>query len=110
MKNITNKETLKAGVYELYIATREAMINRTGQWRNLEITFAHVCKIAKINGLEVEPLPIPKSIVQGAPVITTKATEAPKPTTPAPPVAGDVLADNAPRPKKRSSSRRRKSE
>lgn len=95
MKKIINDETLKAGVYELYIATREAMVNRTGQWRNLEITFAHVCKIAKINGLEVEPLPIPKSIVQGAPQIVTEAAKKAKATTPPPPPAGDVLADNA---------------
>lgn len=95
MKNITNDETLKAAVQELYEKTRAAMIERTGQWRHLEITFAHVCKIAKINGLEVEPLPIPKSIVQGAPAITTEAAKKAKATTPPPPPAGDVLADNA---------------
>ena len=96
MKNITNDETLKAAVQELYEKTRAAMIERTGQWRNLEITFAHVCKIAKINGLEVEPLPIPKSIVQGAPQITTEAAKKAKSTTPPLP-AGEVLADNAPK-------------
>lgn len=90
-------------MYELYIATREAMINRTGQWRNLEITFAHVCKIAKINGIEAEPLPIPKSIVQGAPQIVTEAAKKGRATTPPPPPAGDVLADNAKKTRERSS-------
>jgi len=110
MKEIKTDADLQSAIQQLYDATREAMTDRIGQWRKLEISFAHICKIAKLNGIQVDPLPIPKSIVQGAPVITTKATEAPKPITPAPPVAGDVLADNAPRPKKRTSSRRRKSE
>lgn len=103
MKKITNDETLKAAVQELYEKTRTAMIERAGQWGYLEITFAHVCKIAKINGLKVEPLPIPKSIVQGAPQIVTEAAKKAKATTPPPPPAGDVLADNAKKTSERSS-------
>lgn len=110
MKKIKTDADLQKAVKELYEATREAMTARDGQWRKLEISFAHICKIAKMNGLQVDPLPIPKSIVQGAPVIKTKAAETPKPVTPAPPVAGDLLADNAPRPKRRRASRRKKSE
>jgi len=132
MKKITSDETLKAAVQELYDKTRTAMLERDGQWRALEITFAHTCKIAKFNGITVEPLPItfahtckiakfngitveplpiPKSTVQSAPQITTKAAqEPPAVKTPKPPVAGDVLADNAPRPKRKRSTRRKKSQ
>ena len=109
MKKIKTDDDLQSIIKELYEATRDAMVERTGQWKKLEITFANVCRIAKMNGIEVNPLPIPESIVKPAPQIKTKAATTPPPVTPAPPVAGDILADNAPRPKKRS-SRRRKSE
>lgn len=97
MKKITNDETLKAAVQEIYEATRAAMLERTGQWRNLEITFAHVCKLAKMNGIPVEPLPIPKSIVQGAPQLVTPEAKVERTPQAPPPPAGDVIADNAPK-------------
>ena len=102
MKKIKDNDTLKAAVQELYEASREAMLNMDGQWRQLQISYAHICKIAKMNGIEVDPLPIPKSIVQGAPQLITPASQKEKQVPPSAPVSGDVLADNLGRPKRKT--------
>lgn len=111
MKKITDKDTLQAAVNEFYETIRAAMIEHQKKPFNarrlLDRTWALAARAARVNGIVVENLPIPKSIVQSAPVITTLEAKKKKATVPPDPT-GDLLADNAPKTKRRGRPRKTK--
>jgi len=95
---ISNSKDLKAIAQAFYEATREAAIEYQKKpfdgRAKLNKTYALACRVAKLNGITVENLPIPKSIVKGAPQLTTPAAKKKKVIAPRPP-QGDVLATNS---------------
>jgi hypothetical protein len=107
---ITDAEKLQATVQAFYDALRETMIeHQTKPFPNrnrLDKTWLMTTRLARLNGITVENLPIPKSTVQMAPVISTPAAKKGKAAVSPPPPVGDVLADNAPKAKRRGRPRK----
>lgn len=97
---INNAEDLQATAQAFYDAIREAMIEHQAKpfdnRNKLNKSWQLAARIAKLNGVKVENLPFPKSIVASAPQITTPEALKQKAQQAPPPPVGDVLADNAP--------------